>query len=319
MDRFPMSRQTVFAGDAVMDRIGLLAQVACLWEVTARKPGNVHRYRDFDDATYLDFLLSAAAVAPVLATAADVGIGEAVHEAIRRTRDVAPSNTNLGMVLLLAPLAAVPPDVPLRGGVAAVLDRAGVADTVRVYEAIRLANPSGLGRVEAQDVSEEPTLPLRQVMALTTDRDLVARQYANDFREVFDDALPALVRGLEEAGSLEGAIIFCHLSLMARHPDSLIARKRGPAEAEEASRRARAVLDSGWPHVPDPVVALAELDAWLRAEGRGRNPGTTADLVTAGLFVALRERIFPLPSPHPWTLGAPSDMKNGTLPPSVGQ
>jgi triphosphoribosyl-dephospho-CoA synthase len=297
-----------------MDGIGLLAQVACLWEVTARKPGNVHRYRDFDDASYLDFVQSAAAVAPALAAAAETGIGRAVHGAIRLTRRVAPGNTNLGMVLLLAPLAAVPPDTPLRGGAGAVLDRAGVADTVLVYEAIRLANPAGLGRVAEQDVSEPPTLPLRQVMALAADRDLIARQYADGFREVFDDAVPALVRGLETTGCLEGAIIFCHLSLMAKHPDSLIARKRGIVEAEEASRRAQAVFDAGWPHTSAGLAALARLDDWLRAAGRGRNPGTTADLVTAGLFVALREGTLTLPPSHPWTLDALFAIKNPTLP-----
>jgi triphosphoribosyl-dephospho-CoA synthase len=152
-------------------------------------------------------------------------------------------------------------------------------------------------------------------MALAADRDLVARQYANGFREVFDDGVPALVRGLETTGCLEGAIIFSHLWLMAAHPDSLIARKRGIAEAEEASRRARAVLDAGWPHAPASVEALARLDDWLRGAGRGRNPGTTADLVTASLFVALREQIIALPPAHPFTLPAPSDMKNPTLPP----
>ena len=170
-----------------------------------------------------------------------------------------------------------------------------------MYQAIRLANPSGLGRVEEQDVSTEPTLPIREGMALAADRDLVAQQYANDFREVFDEGVPALKRGLELTGCLEGAIIFCHLSLMARHPDSLIARKRGVGEAEEASRRAKAVLDAGWPNATAAGLP-ADLDGWLRAAGRGRNPGTTADLVTAGLFVALREGVLTLPPSHPWTL-----------------
>src|SRR5262249_13530797 len=149
---------------------------------------------------------------------------------------------------------------------------------------------------------------------LATDRDLVARQYANGFREVFDDGVPALVRGLEVTGCVEGAIIFCHLSLMAKHPDSLIARKRCPAEAKESARRARAVLDAGWPHSHGSVDALTQLDDWLRAVGHERNPGTTADLVTAVLFVALREEILKLPLSHPWTLDLSSDMKNPSLP-----
>jgi triphosphoribosyl-dephospho-CoA synthase len=94
---------------------------------------------------------------------------------------------------------------------------------------------------------------------------------------------------------LETAIVGCHLHLMAHYPDTLIARKRCRAEAEEAAARAKRVLDAGWPILAAGPAALDELDAWLRAEGRGRNPGTTADLVTACLFVALRERIIQLP------------------------
>jgi triphosphoribosyl-dephospho-CoA synthase len=295
--------------------LGLFAQVACVWEATARKPGNVHRLADFDDVSYVEFLISAAAIQEAVTCAPLLGVGRTVRDAVRDTRRVVRSNTNLGIILLLAPLAAADGQPTLRADVGELLTRLTVEDTRLVYEAIRLANAGGLGRVEDQDVSAEPTRPLRDVMALAADRDLVARQYANGYREVFDDGVPALVRGLETTGCLEGAIIFCHLSLMAAHPDSLIARKRGTGEAEESSRRARAVLDAGWPHAPAGVEALARLDDWLRAVGRGRNPGTTADLVTAGLFVALRERFVNLPPAYPWTLGAPSDMKNPTLPP----
>jgi triphosphoribosyl-dephospho-CoA synthase len=298
--------------------LGLFAQVACVWEATARKPGNVHRFADFDDATYVDFLMSAAALQEAMTCAPLLGVGRTVRDAVRDTRRVVRSNTNLGMILLLAPLAAAEGHPTLRADVEGLLSRLDVADTRLVYEAIRLANPSGLGQVAQQDVAAEPTLPPREVMALAADRDLVARQYANGFREVFDTGVAALVRGLETTGCLEGAIIVCHLSLMAAHPDSLIARKRGAAEAEEAARRARAVLDAGWPHDPGSGEVLARLDDWLRGAGRGRNPGTTADLVTASLFVALREGILALPSPHPWTCNAVSDMKNQTLPPPGG-
>ena len=100
------------AVDTLAECVGLFAQAACMWEVTARKPGNVHRYRDFDDVAYPDFLLSAAAIAPVMSAAAsgECRVGQAIRQAIRRTRAVAPNNTNLGMVLLLAPLSAAPPD-----------------------------------------------------------------------------------------------------------------------------------------------------------------------------------------------------------------
>jgi triphosphoribosyl-dephospho-CoA synthase len=197
----------------------------------------------------------------------------------------------------------VPLEQDLRSGLNRVLDGLDVADAQTVYQAIRLAAPGGLGRAPQQDVSEEPTQTLREVMALAAGRDLVAAQYANGFREVFDQGVPALRRGLKEAGSLEGAIIACHLHLMAGYPDTLIARKRGMAEAVESARRAQRVWDEGGPAAETGRAALAELDAWLRADGHSRNPGTTADLVTASLFTALREDTISLPSPIPWSVG----------------
>jgi triphosphoribosyl-dephospho-CoA synthase len=112
--------------------------------------------------------------------------------------------------------------------------------------------------------------------------------------------VPALEQGQQVTGSLEGAIVFCQLNLLARHPDSLIIRKRGQAVAEEGSARAAQVLALGWPHDSAGRVALEELDRWLRADGRRRNPGTTADLVTASLFAALREGRITLPLSLPW-------------------
>jgi triphosphoribosyl-dephospho-CoA synthase len=273
---------------------GLCAHIACIWEVTARKAGNVHRYRDFADSNYLDFLLSAAAIAPAMTMACQRRIGITVLEAVRATRRVVDTNTNLGIVLLLAPLAAVPPQQALRSGVEGVLAALDVEDARLVYEAIRMASPGGLGRTSEQDVRDEPTQTLRQVMALAADRDLLARQYANGFAEVFDDGIPTLLRELERTGSVEDAIIYTHLHLMSRHPDTLIARKRGGAEAEEAARRAKAVLDARW-------LALPDFDAWLRSEGNARNPGATADLLTACLFAAVRENSITLPMRVPWS------------------
>jgi triphosphoribosyl-dephospho-CoA synthase len=273
---------------------GLYAQIACIWEATARKPGNVHRYRDFTDSHYTDFLLSAAAIAQVMTTACQRRVGATILEAVQATRRVTGTNTNLGIVLLLAPLATVPPEQGLGSGVGSVLAGLDVEDARLTYEAIRLAAPAGLGQVAQQDVREEPAQTLRQVMALAAERDLIARQYANGFAEVFNAGVPALLAGLQRTGSIEGAIIFAHLRLMADYPDTLIERKCGWAEAEEAARRARAVLDGG-------ETELNRFDTWLREDGHRRNPGATADLLTACLFVMLRENLITLPPQLPWT------------------
>ena len=287
--------------------LGLYAQLACLWEVTARKPGNVHRFRDFEDTSYLDFVASAAALGPVIDAAPQQGVGVTVFEAVRLRRSVAASNTNLGMALLLAPLARADHRPDYRGAVGEVLGELSDDDAIRVYDAINLAGAGGLGSVAEQDVSNRPTVSLRRAMVLAADRDLIARQYADDFAEVFEEGAPAVLAGLERIGCLEGGIIHAHLHLMAKYPDSLIARKRGPDEARASARRAGAVLEAGWPHTPEGRLAIRALDDWLRAVGHQRNPGTTADLVAASLFVLLRTGRLATRPEVPWALveGAP--------------
>jgi triphosphoribosyl-dephospho-CoA synthase len=276
---------------------GRLAQLACLLEVVARKPGNVHRVGDLADLHLVDFLLSAVAIAEPLDRAAAIGVGAAIDEAIAATRRVVSTNTNLGMVLLLTPLAAVPAGVDLADGVRAVLEATTVADARAVYRAIRRAQPGGLGSAPDQDLAGEPTMPLRAVMALAAGRDLIARQYAHGFREVLGQAVPILTEYLRDGRPLESAIVGTHLNLLACHPDSLIARKAGMEPALDVSRRAAAVLDAGWPDREEARTRCEAFDHWLRDPGRRFNPGTTADLVTATLYAGLRDGTIELPRP----------------------
>ena len=280
---------------------GQIAQLACLLEATARKPGNVHRFRDFDDAHYLDFLLSAVAIAGPFDESLESGVGRTILRAVEATRRVVSTNTNLGMILLLAPLAAVPIGQDLRKGVETVLASTTIEDASLVYRGIRLARPGGLGKAEDQDVDAEPTITLREAMTLAADRDLVARQYALGFADVFDRALPALRLALDRGRPLETAIVATYLDFLAHRPDTLIARKRGDVVALEASRRASEVLEAGWPDAPEGAEALARFDAWLRLDGHARNPGATADLTTAALFAALRDGTIKLPLAGIWS------------------
>ncbi len=275
---------------------GRLAQIACLLEVTARKPGNVHRFADLPGLQFSDFLVSATAIAEPLDRAAATGIGFAIYQAIVATRRVVSTNTNLGIVLLLAPLAAVPINVDLRDGIEPVLAATTVDDARWVYRAIRLAEPGGLGEVPEQDVKDEPTLTLRAAMALGANRDLIARQYADGFRAVFDDALPALRRALAAGQPLETAIITGYLNLLAHHPDSLIVRKHDWVIARSISDRAAGLLDAGWPDSDDAERRIEAFDAWLRHPSRRFNPGTSADLVAAALFAGLRSGTIMLPA-----------------------
>jgi len=279
-------------------------RLACALEAAARKPGNVHPQASFPDLTYADFVRAADAAAPALARAAETGVGPAVLEAVRRVRNASQSNVNLGIVLLIAPLAAVPRSVPLPQGLEQVLNSLDVNDAAHVYEAIRVARPGGLGRAESQDVSQTPTVGLREAMRLAADRDAIAREYAAGFPLVLLRGVPLLAETPRFADGWETGIVRLHLTLMAEVPDTLIARKCGIETAREAARRAQDVLDAGWPETPAGRDRCAEFDRWLRSDGHRRNPGTTADLVAASLFAALREGVIAppasesIPSPH---------------------
>lgn len=274
----------------LMQNLGVMAQLACIWEASARKPGNVHRFADFDDLGYVDFLASAAAVGGVLDKAWFRPVGEVVLDAIKATRYVASTNTNLGIVLALTPLASVVPGRNLRDEIPGILARLTVTDAVLVYEAIRTAEPGGLGEVAEQDVSQRPTVNLRDAMALAESRDRIAWQYTHNFADVFDVGLPTIGRSLANGNDLEAAVIATSLALMAAFPDSLIERKHGRDIAEEIQKRAVDV---------DPARTddVRRFDALLRE--RHLNPGTSADLTAASLFAGLREGIITLPARWP--------------------
>lgn len=273
-----------------------MIRAACVLEATARKLGNVHPQASFNDLTYEDFVFSADAIAPILARAKVLGVGRAIFDAARATNERVGRNTNLGIILLLAPLAAVPDDVPLTDGIGAVLAGLTVDDAELAYRAIRLSRPGGMGHVEAQDISERPTGTLLEVMRLAADRDLIARHYAENFAIVLQFGVPYLARVANFKQQWEPAIVGLQLELLARYSDSLVARKCGRETAEEVSRRADAVLKAGGPGNHDAQTELDAFDRWLRADGNRRNPGTTADLITAALFAGFRDGVVPLVS-----------------------
>jgi triphosphoribosyl-dephospho-CoA synthase len=264
--------------------------LACLLECTIPKPGNVHRGADFAELTFMDFVVSAVAVGEILARAAEEGVGRTAWKAVTATQCATGTNTNLGTVLLLAPLAAVPRERPLEQGVRDVLAALTAEDARYVYRAIRQSGSGALGRVDRWDIHDEPPHDLLEAMRLAADRDLVARQYVTDYALIFCQALPWLLEGIKRGWSLTDSVIHVFLRLLATNPDSLIARKCGPSVAADVSVRAAAVLAAGEPGETQYYERVADLDFYLRQDGHRRNPGTTADLIAATLFVALRDR-----------------------------
>lgn len=219
-------------------------------------------------------------------------LGATIHAACTATARWTRANTNLGIILLLAPLARAALDArsgTLRDRVARVLRRTTVRDAADVYAAIRLARPGGLGRADAQDVARAPTRPLRTVMALAADRDGIAREYATDYAVTFDLGAPSLRRARRDGLSWNDAIVETYLTLLAAAPDTHVARKLGDAAAADISRRSRAVLDAGGVRSAVGRRRAAAFDLALRDAANSRNPGTTADLTAAAIFAVLLE------------------------------
>jgi triphosphoribosyl-dephospho-CoA synthase len=279
--------------------IAAAAQLACLLEAHAPKPGNVSPGRDFADVGYDDFVASAAAIGAPFSRVADLPLGTLVREAVEATAAWAPSNTNLGIVLLLAPLAkaalgtaspsgaSAPGD--LRSNLTGVIDASTVDDAREVYAAIRLANPGGLGRAANQDVAREPTLPLREVMRLAADRDGIAREYDTGFAATFDTGVPALRQARADGLGWDDAIVETFLTLLAAAPDTHIARRAGLDRATSVSRLAVTVLADGGVRTEAGRQSVARFDRSLRDDRHLANPGTTADITAAAIFVMLLE------------------------------
>lgn len=274
-------------------RVAQAAALACLLEVSAEKPGNVTPGCDFEDTRYEDFLASALTIGQATSRARSGRVGRAVLSAILARRRATPANTNLGIVLLFAPLAAAYNSgqtrdaVELRERLRAVLRGLTVEDARLVYRAIRLAQAGGLGKAGEGDLADEPGMTLLRAMKLAAGRDDIAGEYVTGFAITFEVALPLLQEALDGGLPIRRAIVQAFLGLLARNPDTLIARKAGPETAGEVSRQAALVLAQGGLHTPAGREALARLDAYLRGDGNRLNPGTTADLVTAALFVRL--------------------------------
>ena len=260
-------------------------QLACLLEVSAAKPGNITPTNDFSDTTYTDMVRSALALGPVFARprARRRRVGELIADGVAATAEVARANTNLGIVLLYAPLVRAEvsrrADETLRSAVERILARLDVDDASAAFAAIAQASPGGLGDAPEHDVKGPALVSLREAMAAAAERDSIASEYATGYAIVFDTGLPLLDDALRDGLSTLDAIVSLHVGLLASHPDSLIARKTGTAAALAVTTWAREVREG--------TRSLADFDASLRSRDNRLNPGTTADLVAGTLLAAL--------------------------------
>jgi len=265
---------------------------ASILEASAAKPGNVHPAADFPDLTHAELVAAGLAIAPAMQRAAEVRLGQTILAAVTAARSVTRSNANLGIVLAIAPLAAVPDAPATTNGqprigqsaapvssspadVAAVLARLTPADAADIWQAIRLAQPGGMGESGQHDLAEPPPDDLLEAMRLAAPRDAIARLWADGYDALHAGLVADLLTALGSGLAVHDAIVDAFLAQLAREPDSLIARKHGQPVALEVSRRAAAARAA-----PQTIPAF---DHFLRSPRR-LNPGTTADLTAAALY-----------------------------------
>ncbi|HZV97981.1 MAG TPA: triphosphoribosyl-dephospho-CoA synthase [Methylophilaceae bacterium] len=268
-------------------------KLACLAELEALKPGNVHIFADGHGMVVQDFIKSAEASAAVIAQP-QLSVGERIFQSIAATWAAVECNTNLGIVLLSAPLiqAALHGHKPtLRERVQDVLTGLTVTDAELTYQAIIQASPAGLGQSERHDVRMPPTVTLLEAMREASQRDRIALQYVNGFVDVFDFGVRRYEEALQRWPRPAWAATAVYMGFLASFNDSHILRKYGESIAMQVREEAR-VHEQALLALENPKTYqrnLLNFDADLKS--RGLNPGTCADLTVASLFVVAIEKI----------------------------
>lgn len=278
-------------------------KAACLAELEALKPGNVHVFADGHGMTIQDFIKSAEVSSAVIAQD-NLTVGQRIYQAIEATNQSVGLNTNLGLVLLCAPLlhtylnlsATVDRDKVKQcfaTHLAHTLTGLSVEDGVYVAKAILLANPAGLGRVTENDVHDLPNVTLLAMMRSAQHQDRIAWQYTNNYSDILAFGLAKYELAMSKWQDLTNsrrqnqvwATTAIYLSFLAKELDSHVVRKHGETLAEQVKQEATEIEAIFWA-AENPKLAHKQLLAWdTSLKGRGINPGTSADLTVACLLV----------------------------------
>lgn len=260
---------------------------ACREEIEAPKPGNVHVFAAGHGMTAEHFFVSAAASAGPLSIPGR-RVGERVEASVKASFAAAGMNTNLGILLLCAPLAAAAEiaapgeNDALQNALARILAGLDCDDTARVFAAIRLANPGGLGAAARYDVHGAAEVALGTAMAEAAERDKIAAQYVSNFRDVFATGFAAVAWAQNFGLMPPWSTIAVYLTFLAAFPDSHIVRKHGLAAGLEVQAEATETLSLFQKRGEKCLSDLLAFDERLKS--RKRNPGTSADLTVATLF-----------------------------------
>ncbi len=271
---------------------------SCITEIKAFKPGNVSIHSEGHGMEADDFIRSAELISPVMGNP-ELTVGERILQSVQLTMSQVGCNTNLGIILLAAPLAQAAfikkENEFLLQTIYKVLDNLTIDDATLAFEAIELANPGGLGDASTHDVREPATVTLLEAMQAAQDRDRIAWQYANEYKDIFDSGVNTLrmqvLRWKDVENRLEWATVACYLNFMTLFPDSHIVRKYGQDTAENIRKRTESV-ETMFKACENPTVANRELrryDGELKREGI--NPGTSADMTVASLIALSLEAL----------------------------
>ncbi|MDH5482132.1 MAG: triphosphoribosyl-dephospho-CoA synthase [Candidatus Bathyarchaeota archaeon] len=296
-------------------------ELAILFEVSADKPGNVNLVVGFEGTRHEHFLASAVAAASYFESAAkqgmafsrgeihisNVGLGQIIKEC---ATDVNAwqhgGNTLLGTIILLSPIAVAAGMTSakeehifeiseLRRNLRHVVESTTAEDAVKIYEAIKIATPSGLGKAPELDVNDPDSMnrivkenvSLYQVFKIASSYDGVCSEWVNNYPITFDFAYPYLMEQIKSDKDLNAAIIHTFLKVLAEYPDTFIARKVGSGKAQEVSSMAEEVLRLGGLKTLIGKERMHDFDLTLRESGSLLNPGTTADIIAAALALGI--------------------------------
>ncbi|MDO9107016.1 MAG: triphosphoribosyl-dephospho-CoA synthase [Methylovulum sp.] len=265
---------------------------ACEIELQAFKPGNVSVYADGHGMTVADFRCSAEASAEPLCRL-DYSLGEKIFYAVKATRDAVGCNTNLGIILLSAPLiqamGRISSGLTLRQALGQVLSATTIADADWVFRAIALASPGGLGASEQQDVHGQAATTLTQAMALAAAKDRIACQYTTGYRDIFDFSVVVYYNALSRWGDHDWAAVAVYAEFLRRFPDSHIERKYGSQYSEMVADKMMSVCEALSDAIrPDSIMPLLYcIDYDFKS--KNVNPGTTADITVATVFAVFLE------------------------------
>jgi len=275
-------------------RLAELYKEACELELQAFKPGNVSVYADGHDMTVADFRISAEVSAMPLCNP-EYSLGEKMYYAVKATREAVACNTNLGIILLAAPLlqaALNTNSLGLRGSLREILNTTTIADADWVFRAIALANPGGLGEASEQDVHAPATVSLKTAMGLASDKDRIALQYLTDYEDIFDFAILSYYNAKNFWKSKSWSLVAVYVALLSRFPDSHIQRKYGGQYSDLIMQTMTKLGHELTRSDPQQLLPLLyQVDQEFKA--KRINPGTTADMTVATLLaVLLQEELY---------------------------